>query len=152
MNAEASPLIVQPVRPKGGGWMQWPYVAPPGYSRPYAIERWYNRGQETQILTAIEIVLPEGAKEGRPEYHVSISGLKWLDERPYRCSDSRARWVLKQVGLDGWFEDNHVPHGIVRNFWRPVAEPQVGDVCPCVGEEPAMREMKGDYVWRGSKP
>lgn len=40
------PLIVKPLRPKGGGWVQWPWHRPEGYERPYAIERWYNRGQE----------------------------------------------------------------------------------------------------------
>lgn len=144
------PLIVHPLRPAGGGWVQWPWYQPAGYARPYAIERWYNRGQEVQAVSAIEIVLPEGAKEGRPEYHISVSGLAHGAERPYRCSDSRARWVLKQFGLEGWFEDNHVPHGVVRNWWRPVAEPKVGEICACVESEPTMREMKGDYVWRGA--
>lgn len=146
------PLIVKPLRPNGPGWEQWPADTSRWPAQPYAIERWYNRAHETQILSSIEIILPEGARESRPEYHISVSGLKHLATKNYRCSDSRARWVLKQIGLDGWFEDNHVPHGLVRNFWRPVGEPHVGEVCPCVNEEPAVREMKGDYVWRGAPP
>lgn len=142
------PLILKPLRPTGRGWVQWPWFQPAGHPRPYAIERWYNRGQEVQACSAIEVIRPEGAADVRPEYHVSVSGVLHGSDRPYRCSDSRARWVLKQFRLDGWFEDNHVPHGIVRNFWRPVAESQVGEVCACVEREPAVREMKGDYVWR----
>jgi hypothetical protein len=44
---------------------------------------------------------------------------------------------------------NHVPSGRVRNFWRPVADHLSGYECPCVADEPAIREDKGDYVWRG---
>ena len=141
-------LIIKPLRPQGPGWVQWPVDTSAWDAKPYAIERWYNRGQETQVLSAVEVILPEGARETRPEYHVSVSGLKHGATKNYRCRDSRARWVLKEFGLDSWFEDNHVPHGLVRNFWRPVADPQVGDVCSCVESEPAVREMKGDYVWR----
>jgi len=143
-----SQLIIKPLRPRGHGWVQWPADTSAWDAKPYAIERWYNRGQETQVFSAVEVILPEGARETRPEYHVSVSGLKHGAAENYRCSDSRARWVLKEFGLDGWFEDNHVPHGLVRNFWRPVADPLVGDVCSCVESEPAVREMKGDYVWR----
>lgn len=145
-----TPLIVKPLRPQGGGWAQWPWYQPAGYARPYAIERWYNRGQEVQAVSAIEVVKPEGDAEARPEYHVSVSGLKHGADKIYRVSESRARWVLKEFGLEGWFEDNHVPGGLVRNYWRPVAEPHVGEVCACVAEEPTMREMNGDYIWRGA--
>lgn len=146
----AVPLIVQPLRPRGDGWEQWEVDVSRWPSKPYAIERWYNRGQEVQVMSAIEMILPEGAREGRPEYHISVSGLRHGAPDFYRCSDSRARWALKQFGLEGWFEDNHVPGGRVRNYWRPVADPVVGEVCPCVDEEPAMLEMKGDYIWRGT--
>jgi hypothetical protein len=46
-------------------------------------------------------------------------------------------------------EDNHVPGGFVRNFWKPVAEKLIGHVCPCKDNEPEMAENKGDFVWRG---
>jgi hypothetical protein len=144
----AEELIIKPPRPTGGGWVQWPWIQPAGYSRPYAIERWYNRGQEMQVLSAVEVVKPEGAA-ARPEFHISVSGLEHQALVPYRCSDSRARWALKAFGFEGWLEDNHVPGGLARNFWRPVADPLVGEVCPCVATEPAIREMQGDYVWRG---
>lgn len=144
------PAIVSPLRPRGRGWTQiavdtslWP-------RQPYVIEGWRNRVHEVQVFSAVESVRPEGETEPRLEYHISITGYNDEKSKGYRCSASRARWVLREFGLDGHFEDNHVPHGIVRNFWRPVAEPLVGQVCPCVDEEPAMREMKGDYIWRGA--
>ena len=49
-------------------------------------------------------------------------------------------------------EDNHVPGGFVRNFWRPVADRFSGYECACVATEPAIVEDKGDFVWRGITP
>ena len=43
MGLRKVPLIVQPLRPTGTGWVQWPWFQPAGYAQPYAIERWYNR-------------------------------------------------------------------------------------------------------------
>lgn len=51
-------------------------------------------------------------------------------------------------GREGAKEDNHVSHGIVRNYWRPVADRLVGKACPCKEEEPTIREDKGDVIWR----
>jgi hypothetical protein len=65
-----------------------------------------------------------------------------------RCDSNEAKCVLVQFGLDGAEEDNHVPHGIVRNFWRPLADRLVGLECPCKENEPEIREDKGDIVWR----
>ena len=78
-----------------------------------------------------------------PEYHLSIS----LSGQ--RCSTADAVWVLAQFDLSDAKEDNHVPSGNVRNFWRPVADKFSGYECPCQESEPAMREDKGDFVWRG---
>lgn len=149
------PLILKPFRPVQPGWARVPvaWQQPPGGPRfaPYAIEKYYNRGQELQVITAIEVVLPDSeiVLEGRPEYHVSVSGLKWMADRIYRVSDSRARWAMKQFGYADFTEDNHVPDGLVRNFWRPIDQRYVGEICKCVEREPAIRTMKGDYVWRG---
>ncbi len=146
-------LIVKPLRPSGAGWVQWPWIAPPGYEdlRPYAIERWYNRGHEVQVMSSIENVQPEANVEARHEYHLSVSGVKFGANRIYRVSDSRARWAMREFRFDEFFEDNHVPGGLVRNYWRPVADPLVGQVCVCVEREPTMREMQGDYIWRGHR-
>lgn len=39
------------------------------------------------------------------------------------------------------------PNGIVRNYWRPIAE-NLSPVCHCVETEPKIVEDKGDYIWR----
>ena len=81
------------------------------------------------------------------EYHISIS----KPVRPgvtKRCDSNEARWVLSQFNLEGAEEDNHVPGGRVRNFWRPVANSLVGIECECKESEPAIIEDKGDFVWR----
>lgn len=148
------PAILKPFRPITGGWVEWQANwrswGPDG-AVPYVIERWYNRGQELQVLSSIESVDPEDGSGRRLEYHVSVSGLKYGADRPYRVSDSRARFALKAFGFDGYTEDNHVPHGIVRNYWRPIEDRLQGIECPCVDEEPAFREMQGDFTWRGTK-
>jgi hypothetical protein len=70
------------------------------------------------------------------------------DGTSIRCDSNEAKWVLDQFGLEGAEEDNHVPFGIVRNFWRPVADKLVGIECQCKAEEPEIREDKGDFIWR----
>lgn len=146
-------LIIKPMRPKGidektmtgRGWVRWsiPPVLPNG-SRPYALEYWYNRGHEVQVLSSIEVVSGEGPD--RPEYHVSISALPWMG-RVKRCSEWLARWVLKEFEFTDYTQDNHVPNGIVRNYWRPVAE-NTSPICHCVETEPKIVEDKGDFIWR----
>ena len=78
-----------------------------------------------------------------PEYHLSVSFCG------RRCSSADAAWVLQQFDLADAKEDNHVPNGRIRNFWRPVADRFSGHECLCQDSEPAIREDKGDYVWRG---
>lgn len=152
-DANGLPLILQPFRPTRGGWAEWPtdeLVAQWHGMKPYVIERYYSRGEEAQVLTAIEMVHEDGTIVAplRPEYHLSVSGLKWMATQPYRVSESRARWLLRQFGAEGFTEDNHAPHGIARNYWRPVADQFAGQICECVKSESAIKEMKGDYVWR----
>ncbi len=95
--------------------------------------------QELCVISAVEI--PD--KKIGFEYHISVTkfGMK-------RCDSKEAKWVLRQFGLDGFEEDNHVPYGIARHFWRPVAENLVGIECKCKEDEPEIVEDKGDYVWR----
>ena len=95
------------------------------------------------MFSAVEVAKDADNIDRGPEYHISIS----KDGRR-RCTRSEAIQVLKQFNLDGAEEDNHVPYGIVRNFWRPVAENLVGLECACKKDEPAIVEDKGDYVWR----
>jgi hypothetical protein len=138
------PLIVQPLRPKGKGWEQWQVGNLELVRRAYAIERWYNRGQEVQVLSSIEMVSGEGPD--RPEFHLSISALPYMGHVK-RASESLARWVLKEFDFTDYAQDNHVPNGIVRNYWRPVAENK-SPVCHCVESEPKIVEDKGDFIWR----
>jgi len=96
------------------------------------------------VISAVEVAKDEpGAEHIGPEYHVSIS------KRAQRCSSQEAKWVLKQFNMEDAEEDNHVPNGKVRNFWRPVSDRLSGYQCPCKDSEPAITEDKGDYVWRG---
>lgn len=55
--------------------------------------------------------------------------------------------MLKQFDAIGFTQDNHVPSGKVRNYWRPIAE-NANPVCHCVESEPKITEDKGDFVWR----
>lgn len=138
------PSAVQPKRPKGGEWQQIP---PPKIMQydGFPVTVWLHTQSGIYVISTVEVVRPEpGEPEIGPEYHLSMS---CYGRARVRRQD--AKWVLKQFGLEDAKEDNHVPHGIVRNFWRPVADNLSGYECPCIDEEPAMREDRGDYVWRG---
>lgn len=103
-----------------------------------------------QVLSAVEVARDADGIDRGPEYHVSISSVDFAaaNPKPKRCQYLDAVWVLKQFKLESAEEDNHVPGGVVRNFWRTVAEPLIGLECACKADEPAIREDKGDYVWR----
>lgn len=139
--------IIKPLRPKGAGkrWLAWP-VPPSVAAMGYPAERWYFYEQMIQVISAVEVATDPGQIDKGPEYHISISRLDGA--RPARVDSQTAKWVLKQFGLEGAEEDNHVQGGVVRNFWRTVAEPLIGLECPCKAEEPAIVEDKGDFVWR----
>lgn len=114
----------------------------------YPVNAWFHPVARLFVLSALEVANEEGQLEIGPEYHLSVSRRDRLD-RPERCSSADALWVLDQFGLPDAREDNHVPGGVVRNFWRPVADNLSGYKCPCVDDEPAIVEDKGDFVWRG---
>lgn len=106
----------------------------------------FHPGSSLMVISAVEVI-NDGKSPDGPEYHLSISRAhRTLGTQ--RCTSTEARWVLVQFGLQSAKEDNHVPGGKVRNFWRPVADPLVGLECPCVETENAIREDKGDYIWR----
>lgn len=109
-----------------------------------ALEAWTHDESGLFVITAVEVAHDPGKPFLGPEYHISIS------RAGQRCDAAEALWVLAQFDLTEAREDNHVPGGIVRNFWRPVADHLAGYECPCVRDEPAMRENRGDYVWRGT--
>ena len=136
--------IVSVRRPRVSGWREVPVdnlvVDAKGPTRAF-----FHDASSLFVISAVEFV-DDGKVDG-PEYHVSISRQHHsLGTR--RCSSTEARWVLVQFGMDGALEDNHVPSGAVRNFWRPVAESLVGRECLCVADENAIREDRGDFVWR----
>jgi hypothetical protein len=136
--------IIKPLAPKGSGWREVP--ADQRFSGGHPL-RAFMHTSNIFVMSAVEYVGDTGQEPGQ-EYHISIS-------RPAspgvvaRCTSNEAKWVLRQFRLEGALEDNHVPGGKVRNYWRPVADPLVGKVCPCNEEEPAIVEDKGDFVWRG---
>lgn len=137
--------IIKPKRPTGAGWTRalWWRCPPELAAMGYPVEAW-SHTSGMFVLSAVEVAVAEpGAEALGPEYHLSISA------HGQRCDGAAAKWALRQFDLADATEDNHVPCGKVRNFWRPVADHLSGYECPCVDAEPVMREDRGDFVWRG---
>lgn len=135
--------IIKPKRPLFSGWIQG--ENPPAYvSLGYDSEFWFHSLYGICVISAVEVAKDKDGIDRGPEYHVSIS-----KDGYRRCSSQEANFVIKQFDMEGAEEDNHVPHGKVRNFWKPVAEGLIGLECACKESEPAIVEDKGDYVWRG---
>lgn len=136
--------VIQPLQP-GASALGWeavdanlPALSSMGY--PYLMFRHvFGFG----VISAVEVAKDADGIDRGPEYHLSIS------KNGGRCTSEEAQFVLKDFGLEGAEEDNHVPSGFVRNFWRPVADHMVGLECACKDSEPKMVEDKGDFVWRG---
>lgn len=141
MNAQS---IIQPKRPTGPQWRRADYWHPPAplAAIGYPIEAWENQALNLFVLSAVEVTNDPGDING-PQYHLSVTAFA------RRCTSHAAQIALRDFGLEDAKEDNHVPGGKARNFWRPVADHLSGFECPCVEEEPTMREDKGDYIWRG---
>lgn len=138
--------IIKPKRPTGPGWHQLP--RPHQWASSYPTEFWFHAANMLSVITAVEVANDGDGIDKGPEYHISIS-TPGPDGKPARVSSADALWVLAQFGVDGAEEDNHVPNGAVRNFWRPVADRLVGLECACKADEPEIREDKGDFIWRG---
>lgn len=95
------------------------------------------------VISSVEHPTPgQGEMDLGPEYHLSMT------KEGRRVSSSDARAIRGMFGLLDATEDNHVPFGLARHFWRPVADRFSGHVCPCQDSEPAIREDKGDFIWR----
>ena len=105
-----------------------------------------NGDKNIRVISSVEATNdPDDIPERRgPYYHISISRGPGI-----RCNRNDSKVVVRAFGMQDAEEDNHVPGGFVRNFWLPVNEKIVGSVCPCKEHEPAIRENKGDFVWRG---
>lgn len=138
--------IIKPKWPDTPGWRiaAWWRCPPQLAELGYPVEAWEHPATGIFALSAVEVADAQpGHMHVGPEYHLSIS------RNGARIKSIDAKWVLGQFEMTDAKEDNHVPGGFVRNFWRPVADNLSGYECPCVDDEPAMREDKGDFVWRG---
>lgn len=130
-------IIIKPKKPIGKGWafiQDYPISGFPG-------KAYQHLKSGLCVISSLEVADP---KLG-PEYHISVSKVG------RRCTSEEGAWVISQFDMDGADEDNHVPYGQVRNYWKPVAERLHGYVCPCKDTEQAIKEDKGDYVWREDK-
>ncbi len=109
---------------------------------------WEHAAAGLLVISTVEVATESpGVSALGPAFHLSISRSLPFGQR---CSSADAVWVLAQFDLLDAPEDNHVPYGRVRNFWRYVSDSLSGFKCPCQDSEPAMIEDKGDYVWRGA--
>lgn len=80
--------------------------------------------------------------DGKPQYHVSFS------HQGQRINHGWMEPLLKQWNIESFEEDNHVPNGKVRNFWKSFDPEQKQCRCKDI-EEP--HEEVGGYVWREDK-
>lgn len=142
MNDLSAQSLIQPKEPRAAGWVRMPPL-PTWVTLGFAGVMWEQPHYGIRVISAVEVAKDADGIDRGPEYHISISKTNGR-----RCPMQDAQQVLVQFDLAGAEEDNHVPHGIVRNFWRPVADRFVGMECACKADEPAIREDKGDYVWR----
>lgn len=133
--------IIAPRRPFKPGWRLVPVRVP---TVPARHEVWAHDGAGLGVISAVEVASEApGLPPLGPAYHLSVSAFG------KRCSSADALWMLSEFGLLDAKEDNHVPSGKVRHFWRYVADNLSGYECRCIETEPAIREDKGDFVWRG---
>lgn len=137
--------VTSVLRPHGPGWREIPGAQQ--FTLGYPARSFLHNRARLFVMSAVEVASDE---DKGPEYHISIS--KQLASGAVRCDSNEAKWVLAQFQLDGAEEDNHVPSGIVRNFWRPVATGLIGIECRCKAAEPAVVEDRGDFVWRAAPP
>lgn len=133
--------VIQPLEPNGIGWYE--FTPPKQMEATGYLVRAFKIGQ-IAIYSAVEVVEYVDRSGFGPHYHVSMSKVI-PGSRIERVSLDQAMMLINRFGK-GFLEDNHVPNGKVRNFWRPVAERLIGEECPCVEEELAIQE--GDFTWR----
>lgn len=136
--------IIQPLRPAGDGWSGGQDIRRQLRSG-YPVTQWWYAPLRLFVMSAVEVAADTDGILRGPEYHISMSK-QTAALRPQRCSAEEGAFVLKAFGLDGWEEDNHVPDGNVRNFWRAVAENMVGRECACKATEPLV--IEGDFEHR----
>lgn len=135
--------LIKPKSPKGKGWI---YLGRcnDNVTMGYEGHAWRYPEQQLYVISALEVAAEHVGGAQEPHYHISLSKLGWQ-----RADRNEARFVKKCFDMEDSEEDNHVPHGFVRNFWLPVNENLIGKPCPCKNEETLMKENKGDFEWRG---
>ena len=136
--------IIKPLQPTGKGWSGGRDVRAQLRSG-YPITQWWYGPLRLYVLSAVEVAMDTDGVHRGPEYHLSVSKQTSMLQ-PSRCSAEEGQLVLQAFGLDGWEEDNHVPNGVVRNYWRAVAENMVGRECACKETEPKV--VEGDFEHR----
>ena len=138
--------VIAPLKPALGLWVGPMKPNQAVTSMGYPCHLWICRGRSVSVISALEVAKDKDGIERGPEYHISIA--KQTPAGPTRVSAAEAKEVLYEFAplLDGWEEDNHVPGGVVRNFWRPVADRMVGLECACKGTEALV--IEGDFESR----
>jgi hypothetical protein len=140
--------VIKPKRPRFPATWRGPFEVPHAASLGYPAESWLlpMSGYYIAVMSAVEVASDGDGIDRGPEYHLSVSMGKQGHNGPLRLPAEQAKAVLEMFDLEGAEEDNHVPNGKVRNFWRPVAEGLIGIECECKETEPVVRE--GDFDWR----
>lgn len=128
---------IQPKKPRPGA-TDWEPRGTHGTA-----ERWVSGG--ICVLSDVHWLADHG-EPLHPEFHLSVS------YNGGRAGRQAVRKVLRDFGMENASEDNHVPDGFVRNFWRHVNDAE-HHVCPCQETEPAIETViRGDdpdlFVWR----
>lgn len=138
--------INKPLHPPGSGWVQCSALDA-RVTLGFESENWYHWPSVLYACSAVELVAAEGGFDKGPEIHVCIS-VQPMNRAPGRCTTPDALWVCAQFDLLDAEEDNHVPNGFVRNFWRPVVNRLFGLECAWKDDEPAVVDDKGDFIRR----
>lgn len=110
----------------------------PRGTNPELTEAWVYRGKASVISSSMHA---EFRGESRPQWHVSISGVR---ERPKEAMVQR---MLRDFGMVGAEEDNHEP-GKARHFWI-LQDSRIGEdaSCECKEGETTVVEPDG-YKWQ----
>jgi len=132
-----SEVIIKPKRPPTHrkDWRLYDHVVNLGYPGERYISKYGHA-----VITAVEVAEDDHRESLGPEYHISVS------KNGERIPADEVPLILKLFDMEGSDEDNHVPGGKARNFWKPVANKYSEFVCSCKENETAI--IEGDYVWR----
>lgn len=130
--------IIKPKKPLFPGWSYNGAPLKSGY--PHAA--YFHEKTRLCVISAVEVADGILVNEAIPQYHLSMS--KWTPAGNIRCSAAEALWILQQFDLEDALEDNH--SGLIRSWWRPVADKLAGKDCECKASETAI--VEGDFEWR----